>query len=101
MSQLTEPWTVLNDTLMRPGPSERGLLFRFNLPQCPEVQGNISRDTEAIREPLGMTVQGNFTAGMDLAAATGSVYEKCAQVFKGNVRTAKVDRVAIALENTG
>ena len=28
-------------------------------------------------------------------------YEKCAQVFKGNVRTAKVDRVAIALENTG
>ncbi len=49
-----------------------------------------------------MTVQGNFTAGMDLAAAaTGSVYEKCAQVFKGNVRTAKVDRVAIALENTG
>ena len=49
-----------------------------------------------------MTVQGNFTAGMDhAAAATGSVYKKCAQVFKGNVRTAKVDRVAVALENTG
>ena len=35
MSQLTEPWTVLNDTLMRPGPSLRQPLRASALPGCP------------------------------------------------------------------
>ena len=30
MSQLTEPWTVLNDTLMRPGPFAAGS-FAYSL----------------------------------------------------------------------
>lgn len=35
MSQLTEPWTVLNDTLMRPGPLRRGGFCDVCLQQQP------------------------------------------------------------------